>query len=237
MNFFGSEKYFNNRTPLSVLKLEAELDSRTPKDWFLAPNNREFLKSRIIRQKIPIDEITLASNMAIWAKKNKLEELSNAEYNATENNDYMTILNQNNQNFMNYLGTKFSLFGAPQSNHANIRQYRNSDENMVVQDGILQDTSYKGPVIEKKKYSEMTAEDIRNMDVYDPTYDRDLYAKAIGVTMKRNKFQKTMHKRRVDFDVKELKSSHESLVRRYDMSEFRRNANSSKKPISRYQFQ
>lgn len=245
MNFFGSEKYFNNRTPASVRKLEAEIDSRTPKDWFLALNNREYLKSRIIKQKMNIDEITLTSNMAIWAKKNKIETLYNAaDANIINQNDYITVLDANNQKFMSYLSEKFTIFDAPLSNTASVRQYKNSGD-LVIQDGILQrvggNEDPDDEIMEKKKFSHMTAQDIQNMDVYDPTYDRDLYAQTIGLSMQRNRrnnLQKNMHKRHTDFDVDGLQSKEdECMVRKFDMSEFRRNANNSKKPISRFQFQ
>lgn len=244
MDFFGSEKYFNNRTPNSVHKLEYELESRTPSDWFMSPNNKKYLNYRIIKEKLNIDEISLTSSMAIWAKKNKINKLYNAEYNTTRNNDYMVILDSMNSSFMSYLKEKFKLFDTL-SNTQYIRQYR-EQSSMVIQDGILQKTGYdEEDLLEKKKLSHMTADDFRNMDVYDPTYDRDLYTQTIGLAMKRsrrNNMQKYMHNRHTDFDVDGLRvkendrASLDNMVRGFDMSEFRKYADNSKRPISRYQF-
>jgi hypothetical protein len=251
MNFFGSEKYFSNRTPNSVRKLEHILDTRKPSEWFLSPNNKQFLTSRLLKEKMHVDEITLYSTMNIWSKKNKIDALYNAEYNSTCNDDHITLLDSINQRFISFMHEKYGRVSTPLENSAYIQQYKNHnfDDEVVVQDGILQATNpYPSEdKFEKKKYTDLSFEDMRNMDVYDPTYDRDLYAQSIGLVMKRSRrntnIQKYMHKRNTDYDLDGLqtkendRASLDNMVRGFDMSEFRRNANNSKKPISRYQHQ
>jgi hypothetical protein len=171
MNFFGSEKYFQNRTPTSVRKLETELDNRTPHEWFMAPNNKKHVAAQLLHYRIILDEI-----------------LQPARYED------------------------------------------DGVDTMVV-----------------KKASEMTAADMRNLNVYDPTYDRDLYAKTIGLALKRNgknRFQKNMHARHNDRgDTEGWRSKDEdmgsrgNLVRKFDMSEFRKYAVNAHRPLSHNQFQ
>jgi hypothetical protein len=261
MNFFGSEKFFKNRTPQSVHKLVNELETRTPTEWFMAPNNKKYLASQLLRYNIILDEIGLHSNMNNWAKKNKINNRYNADQNATGVNDYMVVLDSINSDFISHVREKNSYFDQPIQGQRNIIQYKNtpnliSDSNdyniingdSVIQDGVLQQTRYSDDreAYVMKKSSEMTADDIKNLDVYDPTYDRDLYAKTIGLAMKRsrrNNFQKNMHARHTDFETEGWRSkdedmgSRDNLIRGFDMSDFKKYAINSKRPVSRDQFQ
>lgn len=260
MNFFGSEKYFANRTPESVNNLDSAIDNRTAAGWFLKQKNRNYLQNRIIREKINVDEISLIASMNIWAKKNKLHS-KNLKCEVTGITDYLTATDQLNQQFLNHLRERFGSF-TPLSNTHNIIQQNNtyttdeddlSNYNMingksVIMDGMLvrTDQDQEGQLMQKSA-TYMTAEDIRNIDVYDPTYDRDLYTQTLGMVNKRsrrNNMQKYMHRRHIDYDAsdgfrakEDDRASLDNLVRGFDMSEFRRYAVNSHRPISRYQFQ
>lgn len=264
MNFFGSEKFFKNRTPQSVHKLVNELDTRIPLEWFMAPNNKKYLEAQLIRYNVILDEIGLHSSMNNWSKKNKINNRYNADQNSTGVNDYMVVLDSINSDFISYIREKNACFDQPIQSRRSIIQYKNtpnlmSDNNdlsdyntingdSVIQDGVLQQTRYGDDreTYAMKKSSEMTVDDIKNLDVYDPTYDRDLYTKTIGLAMKRsrrNNFQKNMHARHTDFETEGWRSkdadmgSRDNLIRGYDMSEFKKYAVSSRRPVSRDQFQ
>ena len=249
MDFFGSEKYFNNRTPNSVRRLERDIECKTPTDWFMECSNRKYLHKRIQLGGLNIDEISLMSAMNIWAKKKKINALFNADFNVTNNQDNTTVVGSINKEFLNHMNEKHGIFNSGLSNKANIRQYKEKQEDdYVIQDGILQKTSDDSADdrIVSKKFSEMTVNDFRNLDVYDPSYDRDLYVQTIGLGMqrsRRNNIQKYMHKRNTDYELDGLqakdsdRASLDNLVRGYDMSEYVRHANSRKKPISRHQIQ
>lgn len=247
MDFFGSEKYFNNRTPNSIHNLERNLECKTPSEWFMECNNRKHIIKRLRIHGLNIDEISLMAMMDIWAKKKKINALFNADINATGNQDPATLVSAINKEFLNHVDEKYGIFCAAQSNKANIRQYGEKQEHeYVVQDGILQKTMTADERVVSKKFSEMTVNDFRNLDVYDSSYDRDLYAQTIGMGMqrsRRNNLQKYMHKRNTDYDLDGLQAREsdrailDNMVRGYDMSEYVKHANSRKKPISRYQIQ
>jgi hypothetical protein len=214
MNFFGSEKYFRNRTPEKSQDNINNILDQSNTSIFLRDENKEYLYKQLKVMGVELDDmIELHSSMVIFAKKFSINNLR------IIGNDKNVLLNSINKKYIHYMSDKFAPFEAALSSQVNIGH-------------------------QQKKHDELTADDMKNIDIYRPSHDRDLYMETIGMCAKRsrrNGLQKYMHSRHVETDLEGLqaretdRASLDNLVRGYDMSDFILNANSSKKPISRYQ--
>lgn len=270
MNFFGTEKYFQNRSPKSIQQLEGSVSNASMREWFMTINNRAHLKATLTQKGINCDSLELQAKMGVWARKNKIHEKYSSDHNSTGNQNYTITLSAINQQFIHDMQGKISSFDRPLEGNVRVQEYKNKpimysnnnasyndieDSETVIQDGVLTKSRFDEPnhlQFESKKSSMMTATDMQTLDVYDPNYDRDLYAQAIGLSMKRqrrNDMQKYMHKRHVYgyYDgegnadgyrsAESERASLDNLSRGFDMSKFRKYANNAKRPESSLQFQ
>ena len=271
MDFFGTEKYFRNRAPESIQRFEEALDRTSNREWFMSSDNVYLVKSELIVRGVQFDDLELRAKMGVWARKNKIDLKFSAESNSTRQSNPVLVRKAINASFIKYAQGEFTSFDKPLDNRVRMQEYKNQpsatnrisdndyndtfDSETVIQDGILTKSRFDEPdhaTFQSKCTNQMTACDVRNMDVYDPKYDRDLYAQAIGMSMKRqrrNDMQKYMHARHV-YGYKESednpdgyrtadadRSSLDNLSRGFDMSKFVRNANNSRRPESALQFQ
>lgn len=261
MNFFGTEKFFQNRT----LK---PIPEETVKGLFISASNRAHLKALLLQHGIQLDTLELQAKMGVWSKKNKIQDKYSSDNNATRNTNHVMIVESLNSQFMHDVKGCVSSFDQPLQNRVCVQEYKNiglssnntdfndtGNNETVIQDGVLTSCKFVEPdhaTFQTKKATAMTSQDYQNMDVYDFKYDRDLYAQAIGLSMKRqrrNDMQKYMHKRHVygyhdnegNADgyrsAESERASLDNLSRGFDMSKFRRYANNIKRPESAYQFQ
>lgn len=230
MDFFGSEKYFQNRSPNSVIKLENTLNTRTAMEWFTSANNRKYLQAQLIAYHIRMDELSLQSSMAIYGKKKNINSLYNAEVSNTGVKDYTVVLDSVNKDFINYIRVSNGCFDQPLQNTQRVRQYRDQElDQPVIQDGVLTHMTQDDDHYETKRYTDMTASDFQNMDIRRNEAETDLYAQTFGLAMKRsrrNNMQKYMHGRHTDYDLDGLcskdnnRSSLDNLVRGFNMKDF-----------------
>jgi len=218
MNFFGTEKYFQNRSPESIQRFEETVSNASMRDWFMTINNRAHLKATLTQKGINYDSLELLAKMGVWARKNKIHEKYSTDYNTTANQNYTVVLSAINQQFIHDMQGQISSFDKPLDSDVRVQEYKNKptmysnsntsfndieDSETVIQDGVLTKSRFDEPdheVYEIKKSSMMTAADMQNLDVYDVNYDRDLYTQTIGLCMKRqrrNNMQKYMHKRHI----------------------------------------
>lgn len=264
MDFFGTEKFFQNRT-LNPIPEE------TVKGLFMSASNRAHLKAELAQQGIQIDTLELQAKMGVWSRKNKINDKYSSDSNATRNENQVIVVQSLNSQFINDIKGQQSSFDKPLQTSVRVQEYKNirtlmnspnsasfndtGNDETVIQDGVLTACKFNEPdhlSFESKKATYMTVADYQVLDVYDPKYDRDLYAQAIGMSMKRqrrNDMQKYLHKRHVygyhngegNADgyrsAESERASLDNLSRGFDMSKFRRHANNIKRPESAYQFQ
>lgn len=267
MDFFGTEKFFQNRTSSQNY---IDFDDRNLKELFMDQENVDQLATSLRHFGMVFEDLELRAKMGVWAKKNKVEFTFNYDRNSTKQNDNSLLLKAINSKFIESAQEFHSTFHKPLHNKICAQKYKNIpvsyspnpqnyndvfDSETVIQDGVLQKSNYDEPdhrVVEHKSTKYMTANDFRNMDVYDSNYDRDLYTQTIGLSIKRqrrNDMQKYMHKRHTQgfyeggassegFRVAEAdRASLDNLSRGFSMQKFIKNANNLKRPESRNQFQ
>lgn len=268
MDFFGTEKYFQNRT---YSQNQTVIETRSMKEWFMDEQNCDNVLSQLTHRGIQFNDLELRAKMGVWARKNKIHLQQSSDNYIIGHNDLTILLKSINAKFINETFGEFTSMDKPIDNRIRVQTYKNhttgykvnpnndfndvSESETVIQDGILMKSNFDEPdheIFETKKSTMMTASDYKNLDVYDPKYDRDLYVQAIGMSMKRqrrNDLQKYMHKRHV-YGFKESDSnpdgyrsaesdraSLDNLSRGFSMKKFIANANNLKRPESMYQFQ